>query len=201
MKDSALILVEYQNEWLSPDGKLQFLLKDKGRFVSSIEFSKIALAAARQFGLKIAHMGLHFYPDHRELGGVTATSHGLRGAIPRAGTFRTSEAGHIHPEPFAPLADEFSGAGRTGASVFANTNLDIYLRNNGIKTVYLMGYALHVCVLASLCQGHDLGYEMKLLEDCTAAFDEAQRNFVLTEVVHHFGERISNAKFLESLSR
>lgn len=200
MNNTALVLVEFQNEWLDPSGKLRFLLKDMDQFNRSVECSKDALQAARHAKIKVVHMGLHFYPDHRDLGGVGAAQHGLRGAIPRAGTFRTSETGHLHPEPFTPRQDEFVGAGRTGGSVFANTNLDIYLRNQNVKKVYLMGYALHVCVLSSLCHGHDLGYEMKVLEDCCAAFDANQRQFVLQDVVHHFGERVSNAEFLERLT-
>lgn len=199
MKDSALILVEFQNEWLEPQGKLRFLLKDIPQFDRSVENARRALDAARQAGLQIIHMGLHFYPDHRELGGLGAASHGLRAAIPRAGTFRTNEIGHLHPEPFTPRDREFVGAGRTGGSVFANTNLDVFLRNQNIKKVYLMGYALHVCVLSSLCHGHDLGYEMKLMEDCCSAFTPEQRTFILDDVTHHFGERVTTQEFLKRL--
>jgi biuret amidohydrolase len=200
MKNAALVLIEFQNEWLDPSGKLRFLLKDIPQFNQSIEHAKQALDAARKTGMKVIHMGLHLYHDHREMGGLGATQFGLRGAIPRAGTWRTNETGHVHPEPFAPRDNEFAGAGRTGGSVFAGTNLDIYLRNNNIKQVYLMGYALHVCVLSSLCQGHDLGYEMKVLEDCCAAFTKEQRQSILTDVVHHFGERVTNEVFMQRLS-
>lgn len=196
MSNAALVMIEFQNEWLSPGGKLRFLLQDLDQFDASVEAAKEALAAARAAGIKVVHMGLHLSPDYRELGGFGAASHGLRGAIPRAGTWRTDETGHLHPPPFAPLENEFVGAGRTGASVFAGTNLDIYLRNHNVKEVYLAGYALHVCVLASLCQGNDLGYEMKVLEDCCAAFDGPQRRLVLEDIVHHFGERVDNPEFI-----
>jgi nicotinamidase-related amidase len=200
LKDSALVLIEYQNEWLDPKGKLRFLLKDLPQFDSAIEHSKQALQAARNAGMQVIHMGLHLYPDHREMGGLGATQFGLRGVIPRAGTWRTDETGHLHPEPFVPRDLEFAGAGRTGGSVFAGTNLDIFLRNQNIKKVYLMGFALHVCVLSSLCQGHDLGYEMKVLEDCCAAFTPEQRHSVLSDVVHHFGERVNNQEFMRRLA-
>ena len=198
-KDAALVLIEYQNEWLDPAGKLRFLLKDLDHFERSVEASRQALDAARKAGMRIAHMGLHLYPDHRELGGLGAAPHGLRAAIPRAGTWRTDETGHLHPQPFTPLDSEFIGAGRTGGSVFAGTNLDIFLRNNGVRKVYLMGYALHVCVLSSMCAGHDLGYEMAVLDDCCASFTRAQRDAVLSDVVHHFAERVSNEEFFKRL--
>ena len=198
-QDSALVLIEYQNEWLDPAGKLRFLLQDLPQFDAALNASKVALASARSAGMRVVHMGLHLSPDHRELGGLGAAKHGLRGAIPRAGSWRTNETGHLHPEPFAPRDNEFEGAGRTGGSVFAGTNLDIYLRNQGVRQVYLMGFALHVCVLASLCAGHDLGYEMAVLEDCCAAFTAPQRQFMLEDIVHHFGERVNNDEFLRRL--
>jgi nicotinamidase-related amidase len=141
-------------------------------------------------------MGLHLSPDYRELGGVGAATHGLRAVIPRAGTWRVTERGHLPAPGFEPRAEELTGAGRTGASVFCGTNLDICLRNQDIRQLYLAGYALHVCVLASLCHGHDLGYDMKLLEDCSAAFTRHQRDLILNDVVHHFGERVSNPEFI-----
>jgi biuret amidohydrolase len=200
LKDSALVLIEYQNEWLDPTGKLRFLLKDMPQFDNAVAQSKVALHAARASGLKVIHMGLHLYPDHREMGGLGATQFGMRGAIPRVGTWRTNESGHLHPEPFVPRDDEFVGTGRTGGSVFAGTNLDIFMRNQNIKKVYIMGFALHVRILSSLCQGHDLVYEMKVLEDCCAAFTPDQRHSVLTDIVHHFGERVTNEQFLSRLN-
>lgn len=201
LNDSVLVLIEYQNEWLDAKGKLRFLLQDIAQFDAAVAASGKALAHARAVGLRIAHMGLHLSPDYRELGGAGAASHGLRAAIPRAGTWRTDETGHLHPQPFTPRDDEFVGAGRTGGSIFAGTNLDIYLRNNGIRRVYLMGFALHVCVLASLTAGHDLGYQMAVLEDCCAAFTPGQRESVLKDVVHHFGERVSLDAFVTQLGQ
>jgi len=199
MKRAALILVEYQNEWLSPQGKLNRLMQDRTQFERSIAASVDALDAARAAGMPVIHMGLRFATDHRELGGIGAATHGLRGAIPRAGTFRVDEPGYFFHPPFVPRETEFVGAGRVGASIFAGSNLDIYLRNQNIGKLYLMGYALHVCVLASLCHGHDLGYEVALLEECTAAFSPEQRALMLDHVVPHFGERLGNEAFLARL--
>lgn len=196
---TALILVEYQNEWLSPQGKLNSLMKDRAQFERAIAASGEALNAARAAGLQVIHMGLRFSADHRELGGLGAAPHGLRGAIPRAGTFRVDDPGHLFHPSFTPREDEFVGAGRVGASIFAGSNLDIFLRNRNIKKIYLMGFALHVCVLASVCHGHDLGYEVTLLEDCTSAFSQEQRDTLLKHVLPHFGECLTNRMFTARL--
>lgn len=199
-KKSALVLVEYQREWLHPEGKLRFLLREPAQFDQSVAYSRDALQQAREAGLLIAHVGLHYSPDHRELGGAGAAQFGLRAAIPRAGTFRTNEGGDAHPEPFVAKGPrELEIRGRTGASAFTGSNLDAYLRNNGVGHIYLMGYALHVCILATLIDGHERGYDMSLLQDCTAAFTSAQREHVLADVVHHFGEHLNHADFSQRL--
>lgn len=199
MKNSALILIEYQNEWLSPQGKLNHLMKDRPQFERAIAASVEALNTARAAGLQVIHMGLRFSADHRELGGLGAAPHGLRGAIPRVGTFRIDEPGHLFHPSFNPREDEFVGAGRVGASVFAGSNLDSFLRHQNIKKIYLMGFALHVCVLASVCHGHDLGYQVALLEECTSAFSQEQRDTLLKHVLPHFSENITNQMFTSRL--
>lgn len=60
----------------------------------------------------------------------------------------------------------------------------------------MAGFALHVCVLATLCQGHDLGYDVAGLEDACAALNRHQRQMVLDEGVHHCGERVTVADFI-----
>ena len=94
------------------------------------------------------------------------------------------------------LGEEFVVGGRTGGSAFAGSNLDSYLRNNHIDTLYIMGYALHVCVESTLRSAHDLGYKPILIEDASAAFTPEQRQHVLNEVVHHFGKKITTQEFM-----
>lgn len=199
-KKSALVLIEYQREWLDPKGKLQFLIGDPNQFKASVECSRQALQLARGANMLIAHVGLHFSDDHRELGGLGAAQFGLRSVIPKAGTFRVSEGGDAHVEPFvAHGVNEIEIKGRTGGSAFTGSNLNSYLRNHGVEHIYIMGYALHVCVLATLVDGHERGFDVSVLDECTSAFNQEQRQFTLRDIVHHFGEHISNAEFAKRL--
>lgn len=192
-KNKALILIEFQNEWLDDDGKIRRLMQDKKQFEFAIEGAKRALGAARQYGMSIVHCGLRFQNGYPELGrGI----YGLRAVIPRVGTFPADGKGSRFVEPFVPHGDEFVVQGRIGGSGFAGSNLDAYLRNNNIDTIYLAGFALHVCVESTLRHGHDLGYNVLVVEDACAAFTAAQRKHVLEDVVHHYGESITVDKFI-----
>lgn len=74
------------------------------------------------------------------------------------------------------------------------------MRNQGVTQLYLAGFALHVCIESTLRQGHDLGYAVAIVEDACSAFNQRQRQHVLEDVVHHFGERITSAELTQHLS-
>jgi nicotinamidase-related amidase len=198
-QNAALVLIEFQKEWLEPDGKINGFMKDRSQFSGAIEGGRAALAAARSAELPIAHCGLRFQPGYPEFGG--GSGHGLKGAIPRVGTFPIDGVGSQFGDEFQPSPGEFIVYGRTGASGFAGSNLDVWLRGNRIETMYLAGFALHVCVESTLRAGHDLGYEMVVLSDATSAFTAEQRAHVLDHVVHHYGSHVTVEEFAATLSR
>ncbi|MCC4104738.1 isochorismatase family protein [Serratia ureilytica] len=194
---AALVMIEFVNEWLAPQGKLQGLIQDKPAFARSQEAGKLALEAARQARIPVIHATLQLSPDYRELG---RKPFGLRGAIPKAGTWQKQDTGWQFSPPFAPKPNEFVISGRAGASAFAASDLDNYLRGQGITRLYLAGYATHVCIESTLRAAHDLGYEPVLLSDATAAFTAQQQQHVLNDVVHHFGWAMKTQTFIETLS-
>lgn len=189
----ALLLIECQNEWLAPNGKLHGLLQDHDQLTTSLTNIKKALAHARSVGMPIAHSGLRFQPGWPELANGRG---GLHQAIPQYGTFPVGSEAAAYYAPFLPQTGEFEVMGRTGSSAFAGSNLDVWLRNNGITDLYLVGYALHVCVESTLREAHDKGYNPILLSDATSAFTAAQRDHVLEHVVHHYGHHQNTADFV-----
>ncbi|WP_205191222.1 isochorismatase family protein [Burkholderia sp. LMG 13014] len=194
---SALLMIEFVNEWLAPEGKLRRLIKDEHQFSRSQEAAKLALAAARQAGMPVIHATLQMSSDYRELG---RARFGLRGAIQKAGTWQKQESGWQFHGPYAPLENEFVVSGRAGASAFSASDLDNYLRGQGITRLYLAGYATHVCIESTLRAAHDLGYKPIVLSDATAAFTDQQQQHVLNEVVHHFGWAMPTREFVDSVS-
>lgn len=194
---TALIMIEFQREWLDPEiGKLGQLMQDQDAFQASIPKAKRLLGAARDAGMNIVHVPCLFRPGYPEIAGGLAQ--GLFGAIPRFGTW-TGE-GRPFAEGFTPLPEEFVVTGRVGASAFAHSDLDVFLRTNRITRLLLAGYALHVCVESTLRQAHDLGYTVGVVEDACAAFTAAQRRHVLEDVVHHFGDVLPMERVLGLLA-
>lgn len=194
---SALVMIEFVNEWLAPEGRLRGLMQDERQFVRSQAAGRHALEAARKAGMPVIHATLQMSADYRELG---RARFGLRGAIPNAGTWRKQDSGWRFHEIFTPKPEEFIISGRAGASAFAASDLDNYLRGQGITRLYLAGYATHVCIESTMRAAHDLGYESVVLSDATAAFTAQQQQHVLDEVVHHFGWSMPTQGFVDMLS-
>lgn len=190
---AALLLIETQNEWMHPKGKLnKALVEDQELLKRSIKNIEKALYYARENELTVIHIGLSFEPGYPELGQATG---GLRQAIPNAGTFQVHAFGTEFYESVQPIAGEFIASGRTGASAFTGSNLDAYLRNNKIDTLYLVGYATQVCVESTFRDAHEKGYDTWVISDATAAFNATQQQYFLDTIVHHFGHQLTTDAF------
>lgn len=192
LKNSALVLIEYQNEWLDEGSKLYKMMKDKEQFTNSVRNSKKALEHAREIGMKVIHVPLILSEDYKEFG-INA-KYGLRAVIPQVKTWQ-NENKDFHKD-FLPNKNEFIVKGRLGASAFSGSNLDNILRNNEINTVFLIGYATNVCVESTLREAHDKGYNSVIISDSTSSFTKEEKDFFINNIVHHFGVDISTKEFL-----
>lgn len=197
MKNTALILIECQNEWLSPTGKLRQLVKDEKQLeISEKKIEEVLNKARNHKHTHILHVTLRLNKGYPEFGGRGKA--GLQLAIPKAKTWIIGEDGQNYYPKFKPKEGEFEISGRMGASAFAGTNLDAYLRNNKIEDLYLVGYALHVCVESTLREAHDKGYNTTVVLDATAAFTKEQKEYFINNTIHHFGHQILTSQFLNS---
>lgn len=184
---TALVLIEYQNEWVSQQGDLRnHVVVEQKPFEDAIERSKTVLALARKKGFSIIHVTLQ--PDDQYLAFGQA-KYGMRHAIVQKRTWLDFQ-GEIHPD-FTPRENEHLITERVGASAFSGSNLDSFLRNNGIINLLLIGFATHVCVESTLRQAHDLGYNTYVVTEATGAFTAEQRQYFSQHVIQHFGLEIS----------
>ncbi|MET4059415.1 nicotinamidase-related amidase [Arthrobacter sp. UYP6] len=59
------------------------------------------------------------------------------------------------------------------SSIFAGTDLEPWLREQGIDTITLAGYMTNNCVVASAAAAEPLGFTVEVLSDATGAIDLA----------------------------
>jgi nicotinamidase-related amidase len=192
--ESALILIEFQKEWLGEQGKLVRLFDRPDRGRAAAERAKVALHAAREAGMTVIHAPMILSAGYPELGDG---KYGLRAAIPKAGTWIGQ--GAAFADGFEPREAEPVVRGRVGASAFVGSDLQEILRKRGITTIYLAGFATHVCVESTMRHGHDLAYDVIVLRDACAAFNDEQDAYFDEHVLHHFAHAESVDAFIAAL--
>ncbi|ARM90250.1 isochorismatase-like protein [Rhizobium sp. CIAT894] len=189
---SALILIEYVNDWLSPSGGIYPSFQDREQVDIAIANSKIALAEARRRGMHVIHASLKFEPEFKVLG---EGKYGLRRMMRDYGSFLGGQADFF--PGFEPTEGEFVVRERGGgSSVFVGTTLDSYLRNNRIFDIYLAGFSLRQCVESSMRNAHDLGYHTNVIYDASAGYTRKQQDDFVTEIAPFYANAITTQQFL-----
>ena len=77
--------------------------------------------------------------------------------------------GEWHPD-FAPQQGDVLIAEHWAQSGFANTDLDLQLKQHGISHVILVGLLANTCIESTARFAMELGYRVTLVRDATAAF-------------------------------
>ncbi|KMK93121.1 cysteine hydrolase family protein [Rossellomorea marisflavi] len=76
---------------------------------------------------------------------------------------------------------------KTRYSAFAGTELDLRLRERGIREIHLVGVCTDICVLHTAVDGYNLGYSMVVHRDAVASFNQAGHEWALEHFKHTLG--------------
>ncbi|MCD9015761.1 cysteine hydrolase family protein [Parachryseolinea silvisoli] len=167
-KNTALVLVDPFNDFLSEGGKLWSYTRETVSGVGLVQNLQILLGAARARGIKVVYAPHH----HTEQGDYLnwkfyAPSH--------IGSQRTtlfeknSWGAEVHPALVAKPGDIIAQHHWTGSG-FANTDLHFLLTMHGIDHIVLAGMRANTCIDSTARYGVELGYHVTLIKDGIAAF-------------------------------
>lgn len=167
---TGLLLVDPYNDFLAEGGKVWPRLKDVAEHVGLLDNLRAVVAAARTAGIKV------FFVPHRrwERGDYDDWHHAnpTQKAIQQRHTFaRGTWGGEWHPD-FAPHPNDIVIQEHWGQSGFANTDLDMQLKQHGISHVVIVGLLANTCIELTGRFAMELGYHVTLVRDATAAFSE-----------------------------
>lgn len=108
------------------------------------------------------------------------------------------EAGQAPLVGFAPLSDE-KVCFKCVNSGFIGTDLEQYLRKQGIKDLVIVGLTLPHCVSTTTRMAANLGFNVLLLSDATASFSLSMPNgeMVSAEEIHKVNIATLNQEFAQ----
>jgi nicotinamidase-related amidase len=113
----------------------------------------------------------------------------LRDLHRRSGTQRGTDEFELRDE-FVPRAGE-AIVDKPGSSAFTTGNLDVLLRNAGVRRVVFCGVVTNACVLLSALTAWDLGYAVQIVDDACAS-DSQEMHRAALAVAEWLGCAITN---------
>ncbi len=194
---TAVVLVEYQNDFTSEGGALHGAVKDSMEATDMITHTQEAVVAARAAGVTVIHAPIQFAEGYGE---ITSHPYGiLKGVVDTnafvKGSWGADFVGEVSPQPGDIVLE-----GKRGLDAFASTNLDFILRSKGIETVALGGFLTNCCVESTMRSAYEKGFEVVTLTDCVGATSAEEHANAITYDYPMFSKPMTAAEFAASLS-
>src|SRR5512147_1215392 len=165
---TALLLVDPYNDFLSEGGKIYPRLKavaDEVGLLDNLRRLDRAVRAARIQVVIVPHR--RWQPgDYEDWDHPNPTQ---RQIMERHSFARGEWGGDWHPD-LAPKPGDIVAQEHWSQSGFANTDLDMRLKQKGVTHVILIGLLANTCVESTGRFAMELGYHVTLVRDATAAF-------------------------------
>lgn len=193
---TALVLIEYQNDFVSPGGAQHDAVAPVMASTGMLEHSKALLAGARERGTLVLHAPISFADGYPEL---PSEPYGVLAAVKAAGAFRKGHWGCEIAEAMAAQKDEIILEGKRGLDCFGSTNLDFILRQRGIETLALAGFLTNCCVESTMRSAYERGFRVVTLTDCTATLSEEEQRVATEKDFPMFSRPLTHAAFLTAL--
>lgn len=195
-KQTALVLIEYQNDFTSEGGTLHQAVKPVMESTNMLGNTVETVQQARQLGVTIVHAPITFTEDYHEL---AAQPYGILKGVVDSKSFRKDTWGAEIVDVLKPQAQDIVVEGKRGLCGFASTNLDFILRSRGINTIALGGFLTNCCVESTMRSGYEKGYQVVTLKDCTAALSEEEQRLAIEKNYPMFSHPLSHIEFLAEL--
>ncbi len=195
-KHTALVLVEFQNDFLAEDGKLHDAVKQVLDGNQVIKHISAVIEAAREKGIMIVHLPILFSADHREAG---ANPYGILKIVRDTEAFQKGTWGSQISDRIDVRDSDLIIDGKSGICGFSGTNLDFVLRSHGITTIALAGLLTNICIESTMRTAYNNGYEIYTLTDCMATLGEEQQRVAVEHNFPMFSMPLTHSKFIERL--
>src|SRR6478735_12151546 len=197
-KTTAVVLIEYQNDFTSDGGALHGAVADVMDSTGMLDNTVQLVAAARAAGATIMHAPITFASGYNE---ISAHPYGILKGVVDGNAFVKGTWGAAIVDSLAPQAGDILVEGKRGLDTFASTNLDFILRSKGITTLVLGGFLTNCCVESTMRSGYESGYQVITLTDCVAGTSVEEHDNAIKYDYPMFSRPISAKEFLSELPR
>lgn len=178
----ALISIDYTNDFVATDGKLTTGAAGQAIEQKLVEFTKDFIEAGNYTVFAIDahdpndayHPENKLFPPHNVIGTTGRNLYGSLNSLYE----KNKDAATVY------------WIDKRHYSAFSGTDLDIRLRERGITDLYLTGVCTDICVLHTAVDAYNLGYQLHIVKDAVASFDEVGHNWALTHFQNTLGAEL-----------
>jgi len=195
---TAVVLVEYQNDFTSDGGALHGAVEKVMDETGMLENTRRLVDEAREAGATIVHAPISFAPGYGELGDPDKVYGILKGVID-SNAFVKGTWGAEICEQMAPAEADIIVEGKRGLDTFATTNLDFILRSRDVDTVVLGGFLTNCCVESTMRTAYEKGYDVITLTDCTAATSSEEQQAAVSQDYPMFSQPMTSEQVVGAL--
>jgi ureidoacrylate peracid hydrolase len=185
---AALIVVDVQNDFCSPEGSLAGVGNDVSAAVDMVPRLVNLIDAAHTASMPVVFIQtLHDetsdspqWLNRRSDDGANRT-----GITCRTGSWGAEFYG-VEPQTGDIVVNKYR------YSAFVGTNLQIVLTTLGVESLPFTGVATEVCVESSLRDGLFAEYYVSLVEDCAATYSQEAHDASVSVVARNFGTVVTS---------
>lgn len=192
--DTAVVLTDPQNDFLSPDGATWQLVGTSVEENGTVDNIEQLLVAAKEGGYPVFVSPHYYYPTDHEwhFGGTLEKMMHEIGMFDRRSPLTGAGlpgSGADWLERYKPYLDDGSTVITSPHKVYGpqNNDLALQLRKRGISTVVLAGMSANLCVESHLRDLLEQGFAVTVVSDATAAAHHPELGDGYAAAITNFG--------------
>ncbi|WP_444900985.1 cysteine hydrolase family protein [Microbulbifer sp. SSSA007] len=198
VNETALLLVDPLNEFLSEGGKLWEMTKGTAETAGTIANLKKLTDACRHAGIQVVY-ALHHAGTGDDYDNWKFLNPAQQAIKDNQVFIKGSFGAEVHPDVTPQVGDLIAQEHWT-SSGFANTDLDLLLKQHGIQRVVIAGNRANTCIDSTGRYAVELGYHATLISDAIAAFSEAEMEATININWPAFGHAVlTTDQFLKQI--
>ncbi|MEM9805000.1 MAG: isochorismatase family cysteine hydrolase [Cyanobacteria bacterium P01_D01_bin.56] len=197
-KNTALLLIGFQNDYFAQDGILNGVIEESAKANNTLENTVELLQHLTQTPVLVISTPIFFTKQYEEL----VEPVGILNTIKEVGAFQEGTKGSQTIEELRPFQENILEVpGKRGLNAFVNTNLGDILQQNNITNLILAGAVTSVCIDSTGRSAYEQGYQVSILSDCTSARTRFEQEFYFENLFPLYAKTITSLELLEQLGR
>lgn len=194
--ETAIILIEYQNEFATEGGGLHDAVKGEMERTEMLKNTLALVDAARTRDIKVVHAPITFADDHSD---SPQLDFGILKNVREGGLFKASAWGGQLIDGLKPQLNDLVVEGKKGLCAFSGTNLESLLRDNNIKNVAIGGFLTNCCVESTMRTAYERSFNVFTLTECTAATSKEEYDSSVNHTWQMFSQPVTNSELLAQI--